>query len=146
MEQYSFKDLLGAIDSVAGAFSLFGQIGAGRLTISNATERTVQAVSADGSIMVSYIAGRNGAVSIETQQTSLLHKYLLEWFNLAQTAADNGDVSGWASGTVSFRALLDGSYHFLTGVSLAKTPDKPYGSQGENVTWTLMAADVISGG
>src|SRR6266403_366514 len=107
MKAYSFKDLIGAINSVAGTLSLFGQIGFGRLTIENTTERTVHSVSADGSVMVTYVAGRNGNITVEVQQTSDAHKYFLRWFNLAQSQADGGNISGWASGTASFRALVD---------------------------------------
>jgi len=61
------------------------------------------------------------------------------------TAADGGDVSQWASATLSFRSLTDGTYHNLTGISPAKIPDKTYAAQGGNVTWNLMAADIHHG-
>lgn len=144
---YSFKDLVGALtNTVFGvAFSLSGgNVGFGQLTITMATERTSHDTAADGTVMPSYIAGNSGELSIEVQQTSPLHHLLLDLYNLCTTAADNDDVSGWASTTLAFRTLLDGSSHIATGVSFAKVPDKPYQAQGQRVTWRMMAANVIN--
>lgn len=146
MTTYSFKDLTGAfVHPFVGSYILGGgNVGLGSVTISMTTDRTVQDVAADGSIMVSYIAGDNGMVSIEVQQTSDLHNFLLNWFNACKTAADLGDVTLWAAGTLSFRNVLDGSFHTITGISPGKVPDKVYQAQGQKITWTLPAARVIS--
>ena len=146
MTTYSFKDLTGAfVHPLAGTYILGGgNVGLGQITISMTQDRTVQDVAADGSVMVSYIPGDNGMCSIEVQQTSDLHDFLVSWFNLCKTAADLGDVSSWASATVSFRNVLDGSVHTLIGVSPGKMPDKVYQAQGQKITWTLPAAQVIN--
>lgn len=145
MQVYSFKDTSGAFNHpLALGFSFFGQIGAGRFTVAMHTERTVQATAADGTIMQSYVAGRSGTLSVEVQQTSALHQFLLNWLNLCSTAADNGDVSNWATATVTLRNITTGTGHVLTGISPSKMPDMSYASQGENVTWLLMAADVVN--
>ena len=144
---YSFKDLVGALtNSIFGvSFSLTGgNVGLGQITISMANERTVHQVAADGTVMPNYIPGNNGTVAIEVQQTSSLHHELLALYNLAVLAADGDDVSGWASTSLSFRTLLDGSTHLCDGVSFSKVPDKPYHAQGSNVTWSLMAANIIN--
>lgn len=146
MDQYSFKDLSGAFNHpLAGAFAFYGQIGEARVMISNTTERTIQSVAADGNVMVSFVDGDNGVVTIEAQQTSDIHKFLLLWFNLCKTAAQKGDTSNWATGTITFRNVADGSYHICRGVSPSKVPDKPYAAQGENVTWNLPAANIQHG-
>lgn len=143
MDQYSFKDLNGAFaHPLAGVFSMYGQIGVGQLTVANTTERTAHLVAADGNVVVSFIDGDNGHVAVETQQTSDLHIFLLRWFNLIKTAAQNGDTSNWATATLSFRNIADGSTHTLKGVSPAKVPDKPYAASAQNITWMLMAADI----
>ena len=41
-------------------------------------------------------------------------------------------------------AITTGTGHVFTGVSPGKMPDMPYAAQGENVTWLLMAADVVN--
>lgn len=143
---YSFKDLTGAfVHPLVGSFILGGgNIGLGSLTVSMTTDRTVQDVAADGSVMVSYIPGDNGTISIEVQQTSDLHGFLLNWFNACKTAADLGDVLPWAAGLISIRNLIDGSVHTATGVSPGKMPDKVYAAQGGKITWTLPAARIIN--
>lgn len=143
MRQYSFKDLSIAIsDPDAGNFSAAGKIGIGSITVLNSTERTAHAVAADGAVMVSYISGDNGQLTIEAQQNSDIHRFFLKAFNTKKIAADNGDPSTWAAMTITMRNLADGTGHLATGVSFAKVPDKPYQAQGQNVTWTLMVADL----
>jgi hypothetical protein len=123
---YSFKDLSGAfIHPLVGSYPLGGgNVGLGQI--------------------VSYIAGDNGSVSIEVQQTSDLHTFLLGWFNACKTAADAGNVTLWAAGALSVRNILDGSSHAMTGVSPGKVPDKTYASQGGKVTWVLPCAKIIN--
>jgi hypothetical protein len=142
---YSFKDLVGALINTVFGVSVpltGGNIGNGSITIVMATERTTQDVGADGTVMPSYVAGRNGHVAIEVQQTSILHHALLALYNQLESAANADDVSGWASTVISFRTLLDNSSHLLQGVSFSKIPDKPYQAQGQKVTWSLMACDI----
>jgi hypothetical protein len=144
---YSFKDLVGAlVNSVFGVtVSLAGgNIGIGQITIAMSTARTSQDVAADGVVMPSYLAGNNGTCTIEVQQTSALHHALLGLYNLSVTAADNGDVTGWAATVISFRTQLDGSTHVLSGVSFNKIPDKPYHASGSRVSWELMACNIVN--
>ncbi len=146
MTTYSFKDLTGAfVHPLVGSYILGGgNIGMGQITISMTTDRTMQDVASDGSVMVSYIAGDNGSVSIEVQQTSDLHNFLLTWFNACKTAADLGEVFTWAAAAMTIRNIIDGSVHTITGISPGKIPDKVYASQGGKITWMLPAARVIS--
>lgn len=145
MTTYSFKDLTGAFaHPLAGTYAFVGQKGLGQISISMSTEKTAHDVAADGSVMVSHIAGDNGSVSIEVQQTSDLHAFLLTWYNLIKTAAQNSDVSNWATGAITMRNLVDGSTHIVKGISPSKNPDKTYAAQGGRITWALMAADIQS--
>jgi Protein of unknown function (DUF3277) len=143
---YSFKDLSGAfIHPLVGSYPIGGgNVGLGQIVVSMTIDRTVQDMSADGSCMVSYIAGDNGSVSIEVQQTSDLHTFLLGWFNACKTAADAGSVALWAQAAFSVRNILDGSSHAMTGVSPGKVPDKTYASQGGKITWILPCAKIIN--
>lgn len=141
---YSFKDLVGVLTNILLGAPLpiaGGFLGIGSITIRMLTQRTEHDVASDGVVMPSYIPGDNAEVVIEAQQTSGLHHALLNLYNLQKTAADSGDVSQWASTALSLRTVLDGSGHFLTGVSFQKITDKPYAQRGQKVTWTLMAAD-----
>jgi len=144
---YSFKDLVGVLTNDVFGTSITltgGNVGLGQITITMATARTAHDVAADGVVMPSYLAGDNGACNIEVQQTSNLHHDLLALYNSAVTAAESGNVSGWAATTLSFRTVADGSIHNLTGVSFNKIPDKPYHAAGQRVTWELMAANIVN--
>ena len=144
---YSFKALTGVlINPVLGAAIQLsgGNIGNGNLTVEMATERTTHQVGNDGTIMPSYKAGDNGTITIEMQQTSSLHHSLVALFNSLKTSADSGDVSNWASTTISLRTTNDGSGHLCKGVSFQKIPPKPYAADGQNVTWVLMAASITN--
>lgn len=144
---YSFKDLTLTLNNPALDTPIQlagGNIGTGALTVRMATERTKHLVGADGVVMPSYVAGDNGELSIEMQQTSALHHALLTLYNLLITLAANGDVSNWANTTIAGRTVLDGATHVFSGVSFQKIPDKPYESEGRNVTWILMAANIVN--
>jgi len=145
MNLYSYKDVsLAFVHPLVPSLYLTGEQGSGQIVISNSTDHTVHAVAADGTTMVSYVAGNPGHLTLEMQQTSTLNLALLAWFNAVKIAADAGGVSDWASATVIVRSLLDGAVHTLLGVSPLKVPDKTYAAQGGNITWTLMAATVIN--
>lgn len=141
---YSFKDTSGSLTNPALLVPIVfaGQIGMGQFTVAMNTERTTHDVAADGTIMPSYIAGDNGTVTIEMQQTSLLHGLLLGLYNILKAAADQEDVTNWAAGALSLRNIVDGSQHLLNGVSFSKIPDKVYASQGGKIIWNLMACDI----
>lgn len=142
---YSFRDLTGVIaTALSGSLLINGQLGVGSMEFSNTTEHGVLATAADGVIMPSFVAGDSGAVKISCQQTSLMHKFLLQAFNALKTASMNGDQSNWASTTASFRAITDGSVHQCVGIVFQKSADKNYQAQGGDVTWTLLVCNLIN--
>jgi hypothetical protein len=144
---YSFKSLTGVLTNDVYGITIpltGGNIGAGSFTVRMTTARSAHDVAADGTVMVSYIAGDNGDIDINVQESSALHTELLALWNLALLAANNDDVSGWAATSISFRMLTDGTQHTLTGCSFDKVPDKPYEAAGQRVTWKMMAANVIN--
>ena len=144
---YSFKSLTGVLTNDVFGVSIpltGGNIGVGSFTIRMTTGRTAHDVGADGTVMPSYIAGDNGEVDIQVQETSSVHSALLALYNQCVLAANNDDVSGWAATAISFTLLIDGSTHTLTGVSFDKIPDKPYEAAGQKMTWKLMAANIVN--
>lgn len=137
---YSFLDLVGAITHPSIGTYIFSGEGAGSVSVTKATERTAHDVAADGSVMVSKIAGNNGAITIECQQTSPLHKWLCAWFNALWIL----DTQEWAATSLLLRNASTGTSHACKGVSPQKEADVPYQAQGQRVTWTLMCAEVIN--
>lgn len=144
---YSFKDLVGVLDSPLLGTPLQlvgGNIGLGTLTIKMLTQRTEFDTGADGSVMPSYVAGDSGECTLEVQQTSALHHALIALSNAINTANNAGDLTNAFSMSIHFRTILDGSSHQLNAVGFQKVPDKPYGAKGQMVTWVLMATQVIN--
>jgi len=145
MVTYAFKSIVGAFsDPDVGAFPFQGQEGVKNITIDNTTDRTVQDVAADGTVMVSYVSGANGSMTLETQQNSSLHQFLVNWANTKFTLSENQNSTTFAGAAVKIVDLLSGAVHILNGVSPLKIPDKPYGPSGGFVTWKLMAANVVT--
>lgn len=114
--------------------------GMGGATVTMANERTSHSVAADGTIMVNKLAGNNGTISVEVQQTSSAHKALLAFFNLLIAAPPNV----WAQAVLTLRNVTDGTTHICTGLSPQKVPDKRYEKEGQLVAWVMMCADIQS--
>lgn len=135
---YSFTDITATISHPSyGDYSIQGE-GIGDLTIAKTTDRSQHDVASDGSIMVSKIAGNNGTVTINAQQTSSLHKFLQGLFNYCWQA----DTSEWAQISMTVTAPKMGKTFYCTAGSFGKEPDEPFQAQGQRVAWTLMFADV----
>jgi hypothetical protein len=142
---YSFKDLSGAMTStLAGAFPFAGQLGVGRITVEFITDHGALETAADGTVLPVFVAGRAGRITVEVQQTSVFHKFLLMWHNLHVIAASNGDISQWASSGLLMRNTLDGSSHSALGVIPLKIPDKAYAASPTMITWTLLCSHLNS--
>lgn len=135
---YSFTDINATISHPSyGSFSIQGE-GIGDMTVSKATDRTVHDVASDGHIMVSKIAGNNGNVTINAQQTSALHNWLQGLFNYCVTAS----TDQWAQISLTVVAPKMQKTDYCTGGAFVKEPDEPYQAQGQRVAWNLLFADI----
>ncbi len=138
MVTYGFEDVTVSFQhNGVGAASSIGA-GIGSISISMTTDRTTHNVAADGTIMVSKVAGKNGNMALEIQQNSELHKWLVKWNNYIEIS----NSSEWAGMTITIKSSNLGDSTICTGVSPQKLPDRPYGAQGAMVTWQLMAAKI----
>jgi hypothetical protein len=137
---YSFTDTVGSISHPEVGVYMFDGTGVGSVTISKSTDRTAHDIASDGSVMVSKIAGNNGTVTIECQQTSSIHRWLLAWFNALWSLP----TSSWAETAVTLRNSQTHTSHVCMGVSPQKEADTPYQAQGQRVTWTLMCAEITN--
>jgi hypothetical protein len=146
---YSFKALTGVLrNKVLGVTIPFTgkNLGLGGITIRMAVPRTVHETGVDGAVIPLYVAGDNGEVEIEVQQSSTLNSSLLSLYNRLLIAAQGGDYTGWASTSILFTFGPDGSQHYLTGLSFEKFPDKPYAAAGQRISWKMIAANINSVG
>lgn len=135
---YSFTDVNMTISHPSyGSFSMNGE-GMGDVTISKVTDRTVHDVASDGAIMVSKIAGNNGQMVFNAQQTSELHRFLQGLFNYCWQA----DTGEWAKISVTIVAPKMGKQFYGSWGSFVKEPDEPFQAQGQRVAWTLLFADI----
>lgn len=135
---YSFTDCNATISHPSyGSYTIQGE-GIGDLTITKTTDRSVHDVAADGAIMVSKIAGNNGSVNINAQQTSSLHRFLQGLFNYCWSA----DTSEWAQMSMTIEAPKMGKTYYCTGGAFVKEPDEPFQSQGQRVMWGILFADI----
>ena len=135
---YSFEDVTCSFQhNGVGAASSTGA-GLGSISIAMTTDRTAQEVAADGKVMISKIAGKNGTITITMQQTSELHKYLLKWYNYIDVA----NSSEWAGMALTIKSSNLVDISTCTGVSPQKLADRSYQAQGQQVTWNLMAAEI----
>jgi hypothetical protein len=110
----------------------------GSITTSMATTKTVHEVAADGRVMPSKIAGENGTIVLQIQQTSDLNRWLKKWYNYINSA----DSSEWANTNITIKSNNLGDNTVCTGVSPEKLADKPYQAQGQMITWNLMATNI----
>ena len=135
---YSFTDVSIVISHASyGSFSLVGE-GIGDVVVTKVTDRSVHDVASDGSIMTSKIAGNNGTVTLNAQQTSPLHEWLQGLFNYLWQA----DTSEWAQISCTIDAPKMGKQHYCTSGAFQKEADQPYQAQGQRLSWTLMFGDI----
>lgn len=135
---YSFTDVNATINCPGyGSFSIQGE-GVGEMNVSKTTDRTVHDVAADGSVMVSKIAGNNGSVTINAQQTSAIHAFLQGLFNYCWQA----DTSVWTTISMTIEAPKMGKTDYCSGGSFVKEADEPFQSQGQRVLWQILFADI----
>ncbi|USG65163.1 DUF3277 family protein [Brevibacillus ruminantium] len=135
---YSFADVSMVISHPAVGQYVATGAGLGSISVSMTTDRTTHDVSADGSVMVSKVLGRNGSLTISAQQTSDLNKWLLKLYNYLEQAP----TSEWAGINVNVRSSTMQDLIRATGAAIQKLPDRPYQAQGQQVSWVLMAADI----
>lgn len=139
METYSFSDCTLNLAFPTGESVLTGK-GLGDVAVIMDQERSSIDVSNDGNPMISKIAGNNGRLNINVQQTSAAHKFLLAQYNALIAAAP----SLWAQAAGILRSLSDGTTHTFTGMCFLKLGDKGYAKQGQMVSWTLLCGDIQS--
>lgn len=135
---YSFTDVNITVEHPDyTSFSMQGE-GVGDITISKSTDRTSHDVAADGTVMISKIAGNNGSINVNTQQTSALHTYMQNLFNYLWSA----DTDKWAQISITLRAPKMKQEIICSGCAFQKEADRPYQAQGQRISWNMLAADI----
>ena len=138
MKVYGFGDVTASF-AYGGRTKSSTGAGIGSIGISMAGDKTAHDVAADGAVMVSKLAGKNGTITIAIQQTSELHEWLMKWYKYIESEAP---LSEFASMTITITSKNLGVETVCTGVSPQKLADRSYQAQGQHVTWNLMAAEI----
>ena len=135
---YSFADVdVTFTHPAVGVHQVNGE-GLGSITITMAQDKTSHDIAADGSVMISKIAGENGTIALNIQQTSSFHKWLLGWYNFINLA----EGASWALASIIIRDKVNGTTITALDVSPQKRADKGYQAQGQQVTWNMMAGNI----
>ena len=134
---YSFADYNINIVSPIGTYSVQGN-GIGSATVTMATTKSTHEVGADGSVMTSKIAGDNGSVSIQVQQTSGLNTYFMKLYNVLKTSPS----SVWTSTQILITNNVQKEVCTCIGCSPENLPEKPMQAEGQMITWTWLCQDI----
>lgn len=134
---YSFKDYNITFVSPIGTYSVQGE-GAGSVTVTMSTTKSVHSVGADGSVMTSKIAGDNGMVAVSVQQTSGLNTHLTKLYNLLKSSPS----SVWASTQILITNNVQKEVCTCLGCSPENLPEKPMQAEGQMITWNWLAQNI----
>ena len=145
---YSFLDLSGVIShpAVGTSYTFTGQ-GVGRVVVSMEEDKTFHEIGVDGTVILGKIPGGAGKLTIECQQTSNIHKWLLYVYQFLIKA----DAKEWGRMAAYLRNLNDGTTHTLRGLSYERIPEsliKPkvkwlYGCCGQRTLIPLLPTPVV---
>lgn len=137
---YSFADVTFILSHPAVGQYTFTGTGVGSIAITRSTDVTQHDLAADGTVMVSKILVKNGVAALSIQQTSEGHAFLKRWLAYITEAP----TSEWAKASAVLRCPAQGETITLNGVSPQKSADVTYQAAGQQVTWNLMAAEIVS--
>lgn len=132
---YSFQDVnVSMYHPAVGVWNGNGT-GLDSIVIDYAQDNTTHDVAADGTVMVNKILTQNGTIIFDIQQTGDFNAWLLKWYNYIKVAPP----SQWALATITVSSNNLNQTTQLAGVSPLKAGQRPYKSQGQKVSWTLLA-------
>lgn len=138
---YSFGDVVFVIRHPSvGSMTITGK-GTGSIAVSYSTDVTQHDIAADGSVMISKIIARNGTVAVSVQQTSEANRWMEKFMNYLRVAP----TSEWAEASAVLDCDHTGEHFQMSGISPQKDPDSSFQATGQNVTWNLMAAEIVKG-
>ena len=136
---YSFSDITMVISHPAvGQCTITGQ-GVGSITIARTNDLTQHDIAADGSVMVSKIITHNGTIAMSLQQTSEANNWIKKMVSYMTTAPTND----WVAASAIVSNHNTGETITINGISPQKRPDETFQNSGQQVTWTMMATEII---
>lgn len=138
---YSFSDVILTLSHPSlGQVSTNG-MGVGSVAKSMRTDRSAIDVAADGVPVISKIKDGSGQLQITVQQISDINTTLKKWFNYL--SGDSTPTSEWAQISAVLTSRETEEQDIYRGGAFVKLPDTNYQTQAENVTWTILFADIV---
>lgn len=134
---YSFADYNFNVISVLGTYSVQGK-GIGSATVTMSTAKSVQTVGADGSVMTSKIAGDNGTIAIQVQQTSGFNTFMTKLYNTLKASPS----SVWTSTQFTITNSVQKEVCTCIGCSPENLPEKPMQAEGQLITWVWLGQNI----
>lgn len=137
MSVYSFTDCSLVLRHPSlGVLTLAGT-GLGSVAINMRADRTTMDTAADGRVMISKIKDRSATATIQVQQDSEVNQTLLKWYNYLESAPtiEWAQITGTLTSPQTFEQIV------MKDVAFQKLPDRSYGAQGQQNSYSLMIAD-----
>ncbi len=116
------------------------QCGRGKMTVSWSGDLSSHTATADGYVVVNRLRSENGLLTLEVPQNSPADEYLRRWCRYLRSLQD---PSRFLLTTVTVTDTAGGFTLHLTGVTPQKTPDRVFDRSSTNLTYTLLAANVV---
>lgn len=137
MSVYSFTDCTLILRHPSlGVLNIISQ-GVGSIAINMRNDRTSMDTAADSRVMVSKIKDRSATATLQLQQDSETNQTLLKWYNYLETAP----TIEWAQMTATMNSPTTHEQIVMKDVAFQKLPDRNYGAQGQQNSYSLMIAD-----
>jgi len=135
---YSFDDFEAVLSHPSvGQLSLQGE-GLGSIAFDYSGDMSQHDTAADGSVMTSKIKVKNGTIVIQVQQTSEAAKWLRKYVNYVDTAKS----SEFARASLIGESKVMDVKHTCSGISPQKRAGASYQQAGQQISFTLMAANM----
>lgn len=113
--------------------------GSDTITFDKGQGRATMQKAADGHIVFSNIAGEEGTVTIESQQTSPLHKHLQKMYNISRQEGNRKKMA----------TIMIDSINNITGERVTCSygifvgePADARGREAQNRSWQILFADI----
>ncbi len=113
--------------------------GRGKMVISYSGDHSSHTTTADGYVVVNKLVSDNGTITLEVPQNSIADEFLTKFARYLR----NCESSQFLLGTLTVYDNASGRVIYLTGVTVQKVPDRTYDRTATNVTYTLLAANVV---
>ncbi len=134
MATYSFMDVSATITGVGGHVDLANGAATAEegITTAMADAKNTMTVGADGEVMHSLSAGKNGTITVTLLKTSPANAKLMLMYNAQQFSS-----ATWGNNLILIRNRVSGDTIAARSVAFQKIPDIANAKLGNTVSWVF---------